>query len=126
MAAPNFHDDVMDAALDKLATCTHVTVCSAEPANYAGIAAVTLAAQTVTAGDGNGDWTVADGDASGRKLTLAAQSGVSITASGDADFVVGDDGSTLLFVLAGDGQALTSGGTVDLAETDVDEIADPT
>ena len=126
MAAPLFDDSVMDAALAKLATCTHVTVCSAQPADYAGITAVELATVTVTAGDGNGAWTIGDGDVSGRKLTLGAQSAITIDADGDANFVAFDDGSTLLGVLNGDTQTLTSGGTVDIAAVDVDEIADPT
>lgn len=118
-------DSVLDAALDKVATATRQTVTSAQPANFAGIAAVTLASTTMTAGAGNGDYTKANGDTSGRKLTVAAQSGVSVSASGDATHVCLDDGTTLLHVTTCTTQALTSGNTVNVPAYDV-EFADVT
>lgn len=117
-------DAVFDAALAKLATSIHQVVCSAEPANYAGIAAVTLASKTVTAGNGNGDYTIAD-DSSGRKVTTTAHTAVSITASGTATHIAYDDGTTLLGVTTCTSQALTSGGTVDIPAHKF-SIADPT
>ena len=113
-------DAVLDAALTEIATSTTQTVCSAEPANYAGIAAVTLAAVTVAAGD----FTIADGTTSGRKTTVAEQAGVSITASGDATHVALDDGTTLQYVTTAPTQTLTSGGTVTVAAWAV-ELQDP-
>ena len=113
-------DDVLDAALTEIATSTTETVCSAEPANYAGIAAVTLAAVTVAAGD----FTIADGTTSGRKTTVAEQAGVSISASGDATHVALDDGTTLQYVTTAPTQTLTSGGTVTVAAWAV-ELQDP-
>ena len=125
MASPNLHNDVYDAALDEIATCTSVHICSSEPANHAGIAAVSLGNYTVTAGDGNGDWTIGDGDTSGRKITLGAQSGNNATGDGDADFVVGTDGTTMLFVIDGDGETVNSGSPFTIAATDVFEFRDP-
>lgn len=104
-------DAVMDAALDKVITCTRETVTSSQPANYAGIAAVTLAQKT---GLTSGSYTKADGTTSGRKVTVAAASAVSITASGTATHVCLDDGTTLLAVTTCTSQALVSGGTVDI------------
>jgi hypothetical protein len=118
-------DVVYDAALDLIATATRLVVCSAEPANFAGIAAVALADVTLTAGDGNGDWTIADGDASGRKITCGAQADFDIDSTGDADHIAWDDGSTLLMVTTCDTQTLTSGGTVSTPAIDC-ELADPT
>jgi hypothetical protein len=118
------HDDVLDALCDKIATGIRVVVCSAQPANYAGIAAVALADVTVTAGDGNGDFTVANGDTSGRKVTLLQQASVPIDTSGDATHVTIDDGSILLTVTTCTTQALTSGGTVTIPAHDY-EVADP-
>lgn len=103
-------DTVYDQALIKINTSTHQVVCSSQPANYAAIAAATLASKTVTAGDGNGDWTIAAG--SQRKTTTTQHTGVSITASGTATHISYDDGSTLLAVTTCTSQALTSGGTV--------------
>lgn len=126
MASPNLHNDVYDAALAELATATAVHACSAEPANHAGIAAVSLGSYTITAGAGNGDWTIADGDTSGRKLTLGAQSGNNGTATGAADFLAFTDGTTLLCVIDGDGDTINSGSPWSIAATDVVELRDPT
>ena len=119
-----YPNPTLDAALAKIATGINQTVCSAEPANYAGISAVDLATVTLTAGDGNGDYVIAD-DTSGRKVTVAAQNGVSIIASGTATHIAYDDGSTLLAVTTCTSQALTSGGTVDVPSHKF-AIADPT
>jgi hypothetical protein len=118
-------DSVMDAALTKLATAVRLVVCSAEPANFAGIAAVALADVVLTAGNGNGDWTIANGDTSGRKITCAAQAAVPIDTSGTATHVVTDDGSLLLDCTTCPSQALVAGGTVDVAAF-AHTIPDPT
>lgn len=117
-------DTVMDAALGIVDNATRLVVTSAQPANFAGIAAVALADVTMTAGAGNGDYVLANGDVSGRKLTVQAQSAVPIDTSGTATHVCLDDGSTLLYCTTCTSQALTSGGTVDVPAFDI-EIADP-
>lgn len=126
MATPNLADAVYNAALDKIATCTRVSACTAEPANYAGIAAVSVGNYTLTAGTGNGDWLIADGDTSGRKITLLAQSGNNGTATGAASFLAFDDGATLLCVVAGSGQTVNSGSPWTIAQFKVIEMRDPT
>ena len=115
------NDVVLDAALDKIATATRLTVTSAQPANFAGIAGSLLASVAVD----SGDFTKANGDASGRKVTVGAQAGVSVTASGNATHVCLDDGTTLLHVATVTSQALTSGNTVNVGAYDV-EFADVT
>lgn len=118
-------DGNMDAMLANIAQSDMLHVCSGQPANYAGIAAVQLASVALTAGAGNGDYTLANGDTSGRKLTVAAQTAVSITASGTATHIALSDGSaTLYYVTTCTSQALTSGGTVDVPAWDI-EVADP-
>ena len=117
-------DDVLDAALAKIATCTRLVVCSAQPANFAGIAAVALADVTLTAGNGNGDYTIANGDTNGRKITVGAQSAFNVDASGTATHVTLDDGTTLHYVTTCTSQALTSGNTVSTPAWDA-ELADP-
>lgn len=116
-------DAAMDLALAKVATGTRLMVCSGQPANFAGIAAVALADVIMTAGDGNGDYTIANGDVSGRKLTVLQQSAIPIDSSGTATHVSIDDGSTLLLVTTCTSQALTAGGTVTVPAFDL-EIAD--
>lgn len=119
------HDDVLDAAHAEFAEATTMYVCSAQPANQAGIAAVALADIAMTPGLGNGDYSIANGDVSGRKVTVAAQNAIPIDASGNASHLAYSDGTRLLRVtdLAAT-QALTSGGTVSVPAHDV-EIADP-
>lgn len=117
-------DQVLDAALDEIATATRLTVLSGEPANFAGIAAVLLASVAVTAGAGNGDFTKANGDVSGRKLTTAQQASISISTSGTANHVGLDDGVALQYVTTSTPQVLTAGGTVTVPAWDV-EFSDP-
>jgi hypothetical protein len=118
-------DSVMDAALAEIATSSRLGVCSAQPANFAGIAAVLLAEVALTPGDGNGDFVIADGDVSGRKVTVTQQADMDIDVSGDATHVTLDDATTLQLVTTCDTQALTDTGTVTVPAFD-DEIADPT
>jgi hypothetical protein len=118
-------DAVLDAACAKIATATRMVVTSAQPANFAGIAAVALADVVLTAGDGNGDYVIANGDTSGRKVTVGAQTGVTVDSSGSATHVCLDDGTTLLHVTTVTTQALTAGNTVNVAAFDV-EFADVT
>lgn len=117
-------DPVMDAAFDYIDQCDRMYVCSAEPANFAGIAAVTLATATMTP---NTDYTKANGDTSGRKVTMAAKNGVSVSASGTATHIALGltTDSTLRYVTLCTSQALTSGNTVNIPAWKI-EIADPT
>ena len=117
-------DAVLDAALAKIATCTRMVVCSAEPANFAGIAAVALADVVLTAGDGNGDYVIAD-HTSGRKVTVGAQSAVTVDTTGTATHVCFDDGTTLLQVTTCTSQALTAANTVNVPAYLI-SVADPT
>lgn len=117
-------DSTLELILGLIDDGTRVVVCSAQPANFAGIAAVALADIAVTAGAGNGDWTLADGDTSGRKLTLAQQADVDIDTTGTATHVTVDDGTTLLAVTTCTSQALTDTGTVTIPAHDY-EVQDP-
>jgi hypothetical protein len=119
-------DVVLDAALNEIADSDTIYVCSDAPANYAGIAAVTLASGAVTPGAGNGDFAVANGTTSGRKVTVGAQTGIEVSATGDADHVVLADasGSVLKYVTTCASQTLTDGNTVNLGAWSV-EFADP-
>jgi len=119
-------DVVTDLAANKIATCTRVSICSSQPANFAAIAAASLGNYTLTAGSGSGDWLIADGDVSGRKMTLLAQSGNNASASGTADHLAFDDGSTLLAVSTITSKAVTSGEPFSINALDVAEWRDPT
>lgn len=124
--AKSVNDVVLDAALDKIATGTILTVCSAEPTTRTeAVTTYALADVVMTAGDGNGDYTVANGDTNGRKVTITQQADIPIDTSGTATHVAICDASTLLLVTTCTSQALTGGGAVTVPAFD-DEIADPT
>lgn len=124
-AAPN---DMIDASLDYVAGGNRVILCSAQPTTYTeATSTYDLATATVTAGDGNGDFTIADGDTSGRKLTVASQSSISVDTTGDGTHVavVATGDSTLRYVTTCNSTAVTSGSTANFGSWKI-EIADPT
>lgn len=114
-------DTVLDGAFNILNNAVRMTACSTQPANYAGIAAVALADVVID----SSDFTIANGDVSGRKATIAAQAGVTVDASGTFGHVALDDGATLLYVTTGTSQVLTAANTANFPAWKV-EIADPT
>ena len=103
---------VLDPALDGIAACNVLHLCSAQPANYAGIAALSLGSVSMTPVSG---YTKATGDVSGRKVTVGAKTGISVTTSGTVTHLVLalTTDSTMRFVTTCAPQAVTSGGTVD-------------
>lgn len=105
--AKKITDGFLDGILDNIATCTTLTICAGEPANYAAIATNALASIVID----SGDFSKANGDVSGRKVSIAAQTDLDIDVTGDADTVVVDDGTDFL-VTTCPTQSLTSGGTV--------------
>lgn len=77
-------DDQLDVALEDIQANGNIMhLCTDQPANYAGIAAVSCGSVAL----GSGDYTIADGDTSGRKITVAGKT-VTITADGDVDHIV--------------------------------------
>jgi Flp pilus assembly protein TadG len=122
--AKSVHDDVLDGALNIIKNnCTRITACSTQPTTYTE-ANATYALADVTVD--STDFTVANGDTSGRKLTVAAQSAVPVDTSGTYQHVALLDvaNSKLLYVTTGTSQALTSGNTANFPAWDI-EIADP-
>ena len=131
--AKTLHNDVFDAALDEIATGTRLWLCTAAPTSV--VAAETTYAlndgsgtATLIAGDGNGDWAIADGSVSGRKITLSAQTAVPTDAGGTAThYAITVSGAKLLLVdELSASLAITSGNTVDFPETIACEMRDPT
>lgn len=115
------NDSVMDAALDKIATGTIMTACSAQPTTRTEAVTTYKLADIVI---DSGDFSKANGDTSGRKVTIAQQADVTIDSSGDVTHVAICDGSNLLYVTTCTTQTLTSGNTVTFPAWDV-EFADP-
>lgn len=122
--AKSVHNDVLDGALNIIKNnCTRMVACSTEPTNFTEANATYALADVTMAST---DFTVADGDVSGRKVTVAAKTGVLVDASGTYAHVALLDvsNSKLLYVTTGTSQALTAGNTVDFPAWDI-EIADP-
>jgi hypothetical protein len=125
-AAPDTYYD--DGSLAQAALADELYVCSAEPTNYADIANVDLVGPvSLTPGAGGADFTLADGDVSGRKVTVTAQNGASVGTSGTATHVVlatGGATDLLRYVTTCASQALTSGNTANVGAWAI-EIEDP-
>ncbi len=123
------HDDVLSAVPAYVAdNCKRITICSDQPTTYAeGNATYALADVTTTEGSGNGDFTVANGNTSGRMLTVASQASIPVDTSGTATHIafLDVDNSKLLYVTTCTSQALTSGNTVTIPEVDIAEVLDP-
>lgn len=118
------NDTVMDTGLAVVATGTVLHVCTSQPADRAAAIAASLADVSMTVGAGNGDYTLANGDTSGRKLTVEQQTNVPVDATGNATHVAIIDGTDLLYVTTCTPQILTAGNTVTVPAWDI-EIADP-
>jgi hypothetical protein len=112
-------NSVFDAALGIIDNATTLTICSAEPANYAAISGVALGTATPSFTG------PADGDTSGRKITIDAVTNGTVSATGTATHWAIDDGATLLASGSLDSpQAVTSGNTFTLTAIDI-ELRDP-
>lgn len=123
--AKSVHDDVLDAALNYVKTYgDRICVCSAQPTTYTeATSTYELADVTVD----SSDYTVGNGDTSGRKAAVAQQTSVTVDSSGTATYVAIVDVSEtkLLVVTTCTSQAVTAGNTLTINTFDL-EIADPT
>ncbi len=106
---------VFDAAhnLTKNGTVKMV-LCSAQPTTYAEANATFKLGEVAMAG---ADFTLANGDVSGRKMTVAAKAAVPITVTGSANHIAIIDtvALALRLVTTCPTQAVGSGGTADIA-----------
>ena len=118
-------DTVLDAALQVIrdAVTPILHLCSSEPTNFAGVAAVTLgnkAAPTVGA--------QANGAVSGRSVSIATFTDGTITATGTAThwaFVDANSSALLFTVAVPASQAVTSGNPLSMTSALVVNIPDP-
>lgn len=84
-------DSVYDSLHVKVETGTRLTICSGQPANFAGIAAVSLGEVVMTPAD----YTIGDATPNGRKVTVANKL-LTPSATGTVLVHAIDDGVTLL------------------------------
>lgn len=124
--AKSTSNDALDALLAEIATSDEQHVTSAEPANHAGIAAVTLGNYAISTGLGGGDFgAAADAGGGGRQTTVAAQSGNNATASGTGTHVAYTDGTTLQHVTTCPSVSTNSGQPLNVG-SHVISVGDPT
>jgi hypothetical protein len=124
--AKTLHNDVLDALLAEIAKGTIITICSAQPTTRTeAVTTYALADVTVTAGDGNGDFTIGDGDTSGRKVAVTEQADITVDSSGTATYIAICDATRLLAVTTCTSQVLTAANLVTIPTFKV-EVADPT
>lgn len=82
---PSVHDDVLDGAHNIVKNnCDKMVACSATPTTYTEANATYALADVAMSST---DFTIANGDVSGRKITTGAKSGALIDASGTATCV---------------------------------------
>lgn len=120
-------DATLNAMLAVIAdNCDRVDVCSTQPTTYAqATSTYSLGNYTLTAGDGNGDWTIGAGDTSGRKLTLGAQTGNNATADGTAGHLAFTNGTdTLYHVTTVSSETTNNGSPLNISAVDVIELRD--
>ena len=124
--AKSVNDLVIDAALDVIATSGSQAVCQGQPTTRTeALVTNALATNALTTGDGAGDYTISNGDTSGRKINVAQQASVTVTATGSANHIAYCDATNLLFVTTCTSQVLSAiGNTVTIGTHDI-EISDP-
>ena len=110
-------DYVLDGSLKALAEGTALHLCATQPTTFAEASSTkSLGSVTLTAGDGGGDFTIADAGTAGRKVTIAAQS-IPVTSGGTGDHIaIVDTANTrLLHVTTTTSRAVLNGDTYDSA-----------
>lgn len=123
--AKSVHNDVLDAMLDAVALGNLMIACSAEPTTRTeAVSTYALSDIALTPGDGNGDFAIADGDSSGRKVTISAQTGVTIDANGDATHIAIVDDTRLLYVTTCSTLTLSTANLLNFPAWKI-EVADP-
>lgn len=111
-------DAVLDEALNYIATNgTEIHLCAGEPANWSEIATKSLLSYTLTAGAGNGDYTITDGvGGDGRRLQVGTGvNSVVASAGGTADHLAITNGvDTVIFVTDVTAKVVVQGNNVDI------------
>ncbi len=115
-------DFVLDGSLNVVRSANRLVAVSGQPATYAAADSGRLVEAALV----TGDFSISDGDISGRKVAVSAKLGLSVIAAGTADHVALLDSVSqrLLYVTTCPAQVLPSGGTVNIASWNV-EIGDP-
>ena len=110
-----------DGGLNQWSVNNAIHICSGDPADRAAVITNSLGSYALT----GGDFTIANGTVSGRRVDVAAQSGSTATASGSAAVMCLIDATTLHYKRdLSNPQSVTSGNPLDIATFGY-EIRDP-
>ncbi len=116
------HNDVLDAALSEIKdNGTIMTLCSQAPTTRTEAVSTYALADVAMAPT---DFTIGDGDVSGRKLAVAAKSSVLIDTTGTGTHIAVCDGTRLLWVTSCASYNAIQGQTMNFPTWDV-ELRDP-
>lgn len=122
------NDAMLDAALQYVEDQTDLMcVCSGQPASFdaaiGNSGTQNLAQKTIV----STNFTIGNGDASGRKTTIAQIAAISVTTTGTADHIafVNSTASTLIYIATASSQSVTAGNSMTTAAWDI-EVADAT
>lgn len=124
-------DAALDAFLKNIAdNGNKIVLCSSLPSTFTEATDTfkLTVPETLVTGDGNGDYTIANGTVSGRKLTLTAHSGVDGFASGTAThWAIVDTGTNALICANTLASSIptTDSMQVDIPQTILYEFTDP-
>jgi hypothetical protein len=116
--------EMLDASLNYIKTnSSRMVACTAQPTTFTEANSTMKLCEVTMA---PGDFTLANGVTSGRRVTVAAKNNVTVASSGTANHVALLDvaGSKLLYVTTAPAQPLTSGSSVSFGAWDI-EIASP-
>lgn len=121
------NDLIYDAAFAYVRTRgTKITVCNGQPTTYtqATTTSGNMLAETTTPISST-EYTLANGDTSGRKLTTPAKNGLTVQRSANANHiaVVSSSDASILYITTVTSQSLTTGNQVNVAGFDF-EILD--
>jgi hypothetical protein len=106
------HPDVLDLGLQVIKdNCDEQLICSSQPTTRADALSKALASAAMV----TGDFTLANGDAGGRKITIAAKPGTAITVTGTANVYALIDNTRLLATTdITNPQVVTAGNTANI------------
>lgn len=132
--AKSLTSGALDSALSYIATRADLmTLCAGAPADAAEASALvsaggkSLASMVLAEGAGGGDFSLAEGLMSGRRLIVGTQSAVPVTETGTVDHVAlvdTDSGELLIVTPVTEVQPVTSGEIISVRAFGA-EIADP-
>lgn len=120
-------DTLLDLPLNEIATTADkISFCIASPATFVAVSGYCRASATLTTGLTGGDYTIGNGDSSGRKITLASKLITPHSNGTITHLVFTHTSGATIKCITNCGFRVTSGVPATLFELDIIELRDPT